>query len=98
MKRIDDIPLIFLVSHGDTTISPSHSQALFDSYPFPCKQFTYFEGLHNESRDEKYMQAVMKFVGERMERAGERKKNVKYKRIQLEESVLKMGKEEIGDG
>ena len=68
MKNIDDVPLMFLVSESDTTISSAHSQALFDSYPFRDKRITYFTGLHNESRDEYYLYKVMEFIGERIYR------------------------------
>ena len=77
---------MFLVSKNYTTIDPSHSHTLFELYPFQEKRVAYFNGLHNESRDEIYLKNVVNFIKEKISmRSYENKSAARYKRIRLEE-------------
>lgn len=52
IRVVEGIPILFLVSKDDTTIEASHSENLYYSYRYWNKKLVYFNGLHNESRDE----------------------------------------------
>lgn len=59
MKNItDDIPVLFLASKEDSTIAYKHSECLYEAYSCADKRLIYIAGMHNESRDEKYMAVV----------------------------------------
>ena len=47
IKEINEVSIVFFCSKNDTTIDPSHSQALFEAYPYRDKRIIYFNGMHN---------------------------------------------------
>lgn len=59
MKSISsNIPVLFLASKEDSTIAYKHSECLYEAYSCSDKRLIYIAGMHNESRDEKYMTVV----------------------------------------
>lgn len=72
-----------MVSKDDTTIDPSHSEALYNAYKSWDKKLVYFNGLHNESRDEDYLEHVIRFIEDKINRPNISKKAPYYKRIML---------------
>lgn len=47
-----EIPMIFLASKQDSTISYKHSELLYEHYHCKDKRLIYINGMHNESRDQ----------------------------------------------
>ena len=59
-----EIPVLFLTSPDDVTVSCDHSESLFNKYNHHKKKLRYIKGLHNESRDADYLQEIKDFIGE----------------------------------
>lgn len=51
-----------MVSKSDTTVDASHSENLYNAYGGWEKKIVYFEGLHNETRNETYVNSVFSFI------------------------------------
>jgi hypothetical protein len=78
--------MLFLVSKDDTTIESSHSENLYYAYKYWNKKLVYFSGLHNESRDEEYLEEVIGYINDKVSYGVEqRKSNGGYRRILLEQ-------------
>lgn len=58
------VPALFLTSPDDVTVNSEHSLALFNRCAHNRKKLAYIRGLHNEARDDDYLQEVRLFIEE----------------------------------
>lgn len=61
MKALQ-LPILFLASKEDKTVQCQHSIDMYNAYDSQVKHLAYFKGLHNESREQDYLEKVMGFV------------------------------------
>jgi hypothetical protein len=93
VKSLHDLPALFLVSQQDTTIAPNHSEELYSEHSCGEKKLHFINGLHNESRDENYMQYIKNYIeqviGNDKRFPDKMKRQQRYRRLALDELHLR---------